>query len=81
MTAFKALPPWMDFAKGRKSEMLRMRQNFVARLEKMHERTLREHSDLTTPEAEQHAHDAWSPPAPVVVAVATRRCAACDSLA
>ena len=81
MTAFKALPPWMDFAKGRKSDMLRMRKDYVARLENMHERTLRKHSSLTTAEEEQLAHDAWSPPAPAVAADVTRRCPGCDAWA
>ena len=36
MTAFKSIPPWLDFVKGRNSDMLRMRQRFVAKLDKMH---------------------------------------------
>ena len=36
MTAFKSIPPWLDFVKGRNSDMLRMRQRFVEKLDKMH---------------------------------------------
>ena len=35
MTAFKDLPPWSDFVKGQASDMLRMRQAFTQRLEKL----------------------------------------------
>ena len=52
MTAFKNLPPWDDFVKGRQSDMLRMRQNFVNGLYDMHARTLATHSELKTPELE-----------------------------
>ena len=60
MTAFKAIPPWLDFVKGRNSHMLGMRQEYVAKLQQMHEQTLRTHSALTTPEAEQAAYDTWT---------------------
>ena len=40
MTAFKNLPPWNDFLKGRQSDMLRMRRAFTRRLEDMHHRTM-----------------------------------------
>ena len=33
MTAFKNLPPWEDFVKGRNSDMLRMRQAFTEKLD------------------------------------------------
>ena len=59
MTAFKNLPPWNDFVKGRESDMLRMRKDFVARLETMHQRTLAQHSDMKTREDEDAAFDAW----------------------
>ena len=36
MTAFKNLPPWSDFVKGRESDMLRMRQHFLAKLKELH---------------------------------------------
>ena len=35
MTAFKNLPPWHDFLKGRDSDMLRMRNEFIERLQPM----------------------------------------------
>ena len=33
MTAFKCIPPWEDFVKGRQSDMLRMRKAFTKKLE------------------------------------------------
>ena len=33
MTAFKNIPPWQDFLKGRESDMLRMRLDFTAQLD------------------------------------------------
>ena len=39
MTAFKNLPPWNDFVKGRDSDMLRMRSAFTAKLQARHEQT------------------------------------------
>ena len=60
MTAFKHLPPWGDFAQGRQSDMLRMRQNFIHRLHEMHARTLAKHSGLKTPELEARAHELWT---------------------
>ena len=59
MTAFKNLPPWNDFVKGRESNMLRMRRDFIARLESMHERTLAKHSDMKNREDEDAAYEAW----------------------
>ena len=59
MTAFKNLPPWHDFLKGRDSEMLRMRKNFTERLDKMHVRTLAEHSDMKTEGEEAAAQENW----------------------
>ena len=41
MTAFKNLPPWSDFAKGRESPTLRMRQAFTDWLEEMHVETMK----------------------------------------
>ena len=55
MTAFKNLPPWGDFAQGRKSDMLRMRQNFTNRLHELHARTLANDSGLKTRELEARA--------------------------
>ena len=40
MTAFKNLPPWHDFLQGKQSDMLRMRNDFMNRLQKMHDRTM-----------------------------------------
>jgi hypothetical protein len=40
MTAFKNLPPWLDFIKGRSSDMLRMRLSFTRRLHEMHTKTM-----------------------------------------
>jgi len=59
MTAFKNLPPWQDFVKGRESSMLRMRLDFTASLQKMHERTLKMHSAMKTPAQEEEALVAW----------------------
>ena len=59
MTAFKNLPPWDDFARGKDSDMLRMRLDFTHWLEKLHERTLAKHSAMKSPELEQAAHDLW----------------------
>ena len=59
MTAFKNLPPWGDFVAGRKSDMLRMRLEFTARLQIMHQRTLAKHSTMKTPEMEEDAHAVW----------------------
>ena len=60
MTAFKNLPPWDDFAKGRDSDMLRMRREFTRGLERMHVLTLAQHSAMKTPELEAKAQDVWS---------------------
>ena len=60
MTAFKNLPPWSDFVKGRESDMLRMRQTFTQSLQAMHARTLATHSAMTTPEQQALAHELWS---------------------
>ncbi len=60
MTAFKNLPPWSDFVKGKNSDMLRMRQEFTKCLDKLHEETLAKHSDLNTPGLEAAAHTEWT---------------------
>ena len=59
MTAFKNLPPWSDFVKGRDSEMLRMRNDFISGLEIMHQRTVAGYSDMKTMADEDAAFDAW----------------------
>ena len=59
MTAFKNLPPWSDFVKGRDSDMLRMRNAFTQKLQRLHERTLAKHSLMKTKELEDAAFDLW----------------------
>ena len=59
MTAFKNLPPWGDFVKGRDSDMLRMRMQFTEYLEGLHERTLAKHSPMKTVEEEDAAYELW----------------------
>ena len=59
MTAFKNLPPWLDFVKGRDSDMLRMRLAFTEKLEVMHTETLSRFSDMKTPTQEKEAYDSW----------------------
>ena len=48
MTAFKNLPPWQGFVKGRDSDMLRMRLAFTEKLEVMHTETMSRFSDMKT---------------------------------
>ena len=59
MTAFKNLPPWSDFVRGRDSDMLRMRNAYIEKLWECHRETLRRHSDMATSAAEEAAHDEW----------------------
>ena len=59
MTAFKNLPPWNVFVKGKESDMLRMRNAFVDKLWKLHQETMIRHTDMTSPAAEQDAYDKW----------------------
>ena len=59
MTAFKNLPAWEDFAKGRDTDKLRMRLAFTERLSRMHQRTLSRCSQFKTREQEQLAHEVW----------------------
>ncbi len=59
MTAFKNLPPWEDFVRGKDSDMLRMRLAFTQRLEELHLRTLQRHSAMKTAGDEQEAHRRW----------------------
>ena len=58
MTAFKNLPPWSDFEKGR--DMLRMRNVFIEKLRDRHRETLRRHTVMSTPEEEAAAHRRWT---------------------
>ena len=57
MAAFKNLPPWNDFVKGRDSDMLRMRSAFTAKLQALHEQTLANHTAMRTPAHEARAHE------------------------
>ena len=59
MTAFKNLPAWSNFVKGRSSDMLRMRRDFVDRLNVMHQRTLAKYSSMKTPEDEIQEYTRW----------------------
>ena len=59
MTAFKNLPPWQYFLKGKESAMLRMRLAFTEGLQAMHTRTLARHSAMKTPALEEQAMQAW----------------------
>ena len=59
MTAFKNLPPWGDFVKGRESEMLRMRKSLVSRLMTLHQATLAAHSEIKTAEEGQARFSEW----------------------
>lgn len=59
MTAFKNLPPWYDFVKGKDSNMLRMRNDFIERLRPMHQRTVARHSDMKRLADEDKAFNTW----------------------
>ena len=60
MTAFKNIPPWNDFVKGRDSDMLRMRLQFTAQLKQLHIRTLAAFTDMKCEADEAAAHDKWT---------------------
>ena len=59
MTAFKNLPAWNDFVKGKDSDMLHMRKRFNLELQRKHEHTLARHSAMTTPKLEEIEHELW----------------------
>ena len=59
MTAFKNLPPWDDFQKGRDSDLLRMRKRFTQMLDRKHTETMRKHSQLKTVQDENEAYERW----------------------
>ena len=59
MTAFKNLPPWMDFVNGRESVMLRARQAFDAKLQRLHRSTLARYSNMQTSEDEFDRFTEW----------------------
>ena len=82
MTAFKNLPPWNDFGKGKSSDLLRQRRAFEERLNTMHVRTMHKYSDMDSAEAEDAAFDKWQksrPPRPQPKIGHLRRCPACDA--
>ncbi len=84
MTAFKNIPPWLDFVAGRESDMLRMRLAFTARLEELHASTLAEHSSMKSSADEQEAFQQWrhaqdSATKRAKKATPLLRCAECDS--
>ena len=56
MTAFKNLPPWHDFLKGKESDMLRMRNDFTERLQKIHDRTMAKWGATYTQQARASKH-------------------------
>ena len=58
-TAFSNLPPFDEFKKGEKSDMLRMRQAFIERLTEMHQRTLAGCSKMKTAKDERRAAEQW----------------------
>ena len=62
MTAFKNLPPWEDFVRGRDPDMLRMRLEFTRWLDALHRKTMQKHGYFRTAEEEQLAHDNWQVP-------------------
>jgi len=57
MTAFKNLPPWQDFVKGHKADMLYTRLTFTEWLQGLHTETPACHSSLTTREDENEVHE------------------------
>ena len=59
MTAFKNLPPWSDFVKGKESIMLQNRWVFTDRLDKLHRSTLAKHSSMKTERQEDEAWELW----------------------
>ena len=59
MTAFKNLPPWMDFVNGRESVMLRARQAFDSKLQRLHRSTLARYSNMQTSEDEFDRFTEW----------------------
>ena len=59
MTAFKNLPPWNDFVKGRDSDLLRQRKAFVDKMEALHRATLAKYSEMRTADDEQAHFNEW----------------------
>ena len=85
LTAFKNLPSFDDFKKGKQSPMLHRRQEFEVKLKQLHRQTLAKHSAMKDATAEEAEHTKWSAmqaqnskrrrtaPCPM-------RCAACEAL-
>ena len=59
MTAFKHLPPWGDFLKGRESAMLRMRTAFIDDLWRKHRETMKRYTAMDTERDEERAFSEW----------------------
>ena len=59
MTACKGLPPFHDFLEGKKTPMLAMRKDFTEELQRMHTRTMANHSSVTTEQQDNDAYDLW----------------------
>ena len=59
MTAFKNLPAWGDFAKGKGSSIVQMPLAFTQKLVALHERTLAKHSNMPTSQHEEAEQDVW----------------------
>ena len=57
MTAFHNLPAWDDFAKGAASDMLRIRLEYTARLEELHEKSIKH--VFRTGKLEEEAFQQW----------------------
>ena len=59
MTAFKNLPPFGEFQKGRRSDLLRMRYAYEDKLRGKHAETMAKYSDMDNREAEDQAYELW----------------------
>ena len=59
MTAFKNLPAWQDFVRGRESDMLRMRLAYTRKLDEKHTKTLARHSSMKNDVDEVMAYEQW----------------------
>jgi hypothetical protein len=59
MTAFKNLPQWSDFVKGKDSDMLQKRKTFTEKLERLHRLTLAKYSSMETETLEDEAWESW----------------------
>jgi hypothetical protein len=85
LTAFKNLPSFDDFKKGRESPMLHRRKEFEVKLTQLHRKTLAKHSPIKDEKAEEAEHTKWS----AMQAQSSKRrktdicpmrCAACEEL-